>query len=418
MLNLYIRTRGLRTDYHFLLKQPPKIPSPNDYRSDIEQPTCILEWTQENPGYIFLSGIPSSRKDYQGTPIYYDFVATWEKNEKVERSEELTKLISTWLDEVKEALQETREDGKKSYQVRLPIAQKSKLTELLDKALAEQYVEELLQLTIDRDTSSDKRCTKYKELNKKLTEEFLEKIQTSKQNNSEDSRSVYEAWYGGIKNSQASEIWINLVREILKGEIKGKALLLNIANDRSFDILCQTLKGNESLGLLLAKEFAERKLKKKEIPQPSKEKPLLTSIAFILVMTGVSLFLGFSLLQAQVKIAELSWGTKQISWETSYQDEKLQLKIKGRINQSELQPKEICILPVVNQEELYVDGKPKENKNLCQKSSIANLEKDGTWNFEYTFKDQNHRTIRVEEIYNNKAPKNYIDFTIGKKNNQ
>lgn len=126
-------------------------------------------------------------------------------------------------------------------------------------------------------------------------------------------------------------------------------------------------------------------------------------------MTGVSIFFGFKFYQANL------WEAEQISWETSYPNDKLQLKIKGRINQSELQPKKICILLVDSQKESYVNGKPRTDKNICeQESSIANLEKDGNWEFKYTFNDEEYRTIRVEKIYNNSVPKNYKDFTIGK----
>lgn len=129
--------------------------------------------------------------------------------------------------------------------------------------------------------------------------------------------------------------------------------------------------------------------------------------------------------EAEVKIANLSEvkqpssGSEEISWKTLYQDKKLSLKIKGRINQSEQQLKQICVLSVVGKNEFYVRGVLRNNENTnestCQKSSIASLKTNGTWNFEYDFPDQNDRTIRVEKIYkNNSALKSYIDFTIRK----
>ncbi len=139
-------------------------------------------------------------------------------------------------------------------------------------------------------------------------------------------------------------------------------------------------------------------------------------------MTGVSLFLGYNLYQARVKIANLSAikqpasETEQLSWKTSYQDNKLLLTIKGKTNEREGQPDEICVLSLAGNKEYYLNGNQKINKNNCEEPSIVIPKQDNTWNFEHTFKNQKYRTIRVEKIYkNNRAPKSYIDFTI--KNN-
>lgn len=140
-------------------------------------------------------------------------------------------------------------------------------------------------------------------------------------------------------------------------------------------------------------------------------------------MTGVSLFLGYKLHQAQVKIANLSAikqppsETEQLSWKTTYQNNELLLTIKGTTNKSEAQPDQICVLSLVENKEYYLSGIPREDDKTCQKPSIVIPKKDRTWNFKYTFNDQNYRTIRVEKIYkNNSAPKSYIDFTIRKNN--
>ena len=149
-------------------------------------------------------------------------------------------------------------------------------------------------------------------------------------------------------------------------------------------------------------------------------------------MTGVSIFLVYSLRQAQAEIARLSAivnsnpikptfvPEEQLSWKTSYQDNKLVLTIKEITNQSQRQPDEICILSIGGNIEYYLNGNPrkKADKN-CEEPSIVTDKKENTWNFEHTFKNQNNRIIRVEKIHNNNTtPKSYIDFTIEKKINQ
>ncbi len=159
----------------------------------------------------------------------------------------------------------------------------------------------------------------------------------------------------------------------------------------------------------------------------------------LILTTGVSIFLGFSLHKAQLRIADLSDlrnqtkithtivdQDEQLSWETLYKDKKLLLiiilTIKGR-NESELELDKICALSVTkienedNENEFYLSGDERVNENDCQKSSLFIPETDGTWKLQHIFSDQTSRTIRVEKIYKNITnTKNYIDFTIGKSN--
>ncbi len=265
MVNLYIRTRGFKHDYSFLLEQPPRILSSKVYNSDIEKPTCILERT-ENSGYFFLSGIPSQRKDHQGTPIRYELVATidsdpldgsWDNDS----SEEnyligLTKLISIWLNEVKDALQEIEEDGKQSWRVRLPLARESELGSLLDRTLPEKYVEELLQLTVANNWTQDNKS----ELDNKLKDLLL---QIPEQSVLPGQKLNTQTWWGGVKEERNWNQWIELIEKLLKGETKGKALLLNIATPQSLGRL--SVKEDEKLGVLLAKERATSELKPIEV---------------------------------------------------------------------------------------------------------------------------------------------------------
>ncbi len=255
MVNLYIRTRGLRIDYSYLLESPERSYS-KDYKSDIEKPTCILERTKEKV-YLFLSGIPSQRKDHQGTPIRYELVATdsepwddWHKNSDQEKYlKGLTGLISMWLKDVRTALQEIQEDGKSSELVRLPIAKNSDLGKLLDQTLPEEYIEELLQLSLDYNQSQDK---------KKNLDEKLEKLisQIPAPSDLQEAKCDESKWWGGINNENSCNEWIKLVEKLLQGEneAKGKALLLNIATLKSLDAYA---KKDEELGVLLAKEWSQ-----------------------------------------------------------------------------------------------------------------------------------------------------------------
>ena len=113
---------------------------------------------------------------------------------------------------------------------------------------------------------------------------------------------------------------------------------------------------------------------------------------------------------------------EQISWKTFYQNNELLLQIKG-INKSGRLPDEICVLSVkkINNgdQEFYLHGDKRVDKNNCQKPSIVIPEQDGSWELEHPFTDQKSRTIRVEKVYeNNGISKNYIDFTIGKSDQQ
>ena len=268
MVDIYIRTRGLRIDYSFLLKQPPRL-YPNNYKnkSDIEKPTCILERTQENGVYMFLSGIPSQRKDHQGTPIRYELVAISEPWDYLGDSDEkkylkgLTGLISMWLKDVRGALQKIQEDGKEWELVRFPNAKNSKLGELLDETLTEEYVEKLLQLTVDSKQSKDDE----KNLNEKLKDfllkdNFLQEY--SKYDSSPQTDNSLNCWWGGVNNNPSYEQWITLVKKLLLGETEGKAMLLNIATPQSLSSL--SVK-DEELGVLLAKEWSSRKPEKIKI---------------------------------------------------------------------------------------------------------------------------------------------------------
>ncbi|MBO3463362.1 hypothetical protein G7B40_013355 [Aetokthonos hydrillicola Thurmond2011] len=251
MVKFYVRTRGLRTDYSFLPEQPT-IRDLKDYRngSDFEKPTCILERTEEKGVYLFLTGIPSRRKDHQGTRIRYDLVATvdsevWEDDDDNEKKA-LTGLIWLWLNDVKSALWATQEDGKQIDSVRLPLVEKSKLGKLFDESLPEDYLEKLLQRINNGECGEDDKSLLDKNLKNLL-------LKIPKQTICEPE-SDCKAWWGGINNDASCNKWIKLVEKLLTSETSGKALLPNIANPQS---LGRLFRNSGELGVLLAKEWSQ-----------------------------------------------------------------------------------------------------------------------------------------------------------------
>lgn len=113
------------------------------------------------------------------------------------------------------------------------------------------------------------------------------------------------------------------------------------------------------------------------------------------------------------------------SWsETVKEDNKLLLKIEGRIKGSEKDVVDtICVLSVVNGRYFFIHDKGAEERkreNSCQYKSKVNPQNNGNWKFENTFRDRNYRIIRVEKIYKQhkvSGSKSYIDFTVGRNYN-
>ena len=256
-MGIYIRTRGSRIDYSFLPQQPEQ-KNLSDY-SDFEKPTCILERLEEGELYLFLSGIPSQRKDHQGTPLRYDLVVTMKSGNWVddgdndgnaEKLNGLLNLIWMWLNDVRKALQETQEEGKSSKRVRLPAIAKSELGKRLDTAFPEEYIEELLKLTVERNWTPDQKNKL--DSKKKELDDTLKRLISQIRSDPEGQQPDHNYWWGGIDDDDSCNQWIKLVEKLLKGETQGKALLLNIATPKSLGRL--SVEENEQLGVLLAKE--------------------------------------------------------------------------------------------------------------------------------------------------------------------
>jgi hypothetical protein len=220
MYQIFIETRGKLLDYRFIIKSPLESWwRKHDNLTSFEDPTIIIE--NLDGIRIYLSDIPSNRKDKVQTIIRYAIVVELnDKNDDV-KQQALLNLVSTWLEEVKE-------ESKPS---------KSKIGNLLDECFSEEEVEKLLRVK-----QSNNEATLENGLKK-----FIDKL--SKLPNPEiKDEYTHARWYGGIEDDRNRQIWIALVSELLKGEVNGQALFLNLATEDNLDKLVSKSK---KIGLLI-----------------------------------------------------------------------------------------------------------------------------------------------------------------------
>lgn len=99
MSQIFIETRGKSIDYRFIVKSPSRSwwREYSQYTA-FENPTFIINNTSESCD-IYLSAIPSLRKDRTQTTIRYTLVANLTKNDT--NLNVLNKLVLIWLEEVK-----------------------------------------------------------------------------------------------------------------------------------------------------------------------------------------------------------------------------------------------------------------------------------------------------------------------------
>ncbi len=198
---IFVATRGKTLDYRFLIRGPER-QWWLDYRNytSFERPTLIVE-RRYGQGRVYLSGIPSARRDRVGTTIRYTLVVEFNDHEA-----RLVPLIYAWLQEVANApaSRPTQSDLTKNY---------------FDPLFSEAYVEELLNLQ-----ASD---PKFDQLQQDL-DQLLSRVDYEL---TFSSRSDAPAgiWFGGLQNEKSRADWIALVDQILKGTKDGVALVLNLA---------------------------------------------------------------------------------------------------------------------------------------------------------------------------------------------
>lgn len=242
MSEIFIQTREKLIDYEFLVKFP------NNswwryYRelTSFEYPTIIIENINNHPR-VYLSAIPSKRKDRVQTTIRYTIVIEIQENDP--DIDYVIKLVNIWLNEVRE--------NPKNHPIQ------SQIGNLLDKEFDENFVKEAL--------ISKQGKIKVEE---KLRA-FISEIKNFNINTKQDETKVKKIWFGGIRNENSREDWISLVKQLLNTKVKGAALLLNLAEGSDLEQLSKDLSNNIPqkekfrLGLLIdndnqPKEFSQKR---------------------------------------------------------------------------------------------------------------------------------------------------------------
>lgn len=228
MSEIFIETRGKLIDYRFLVESPSESWW-REYRqwTAFESPTIIIETGYKSRNYLYISGIPSKRKDRTQTTIRYTLVVELLRNDR--DSDAFIKLVSTWLEEVQKA------PGN------IPIT--SEIGDILDNCFPEDLVEQLL-------------TEKQPNGNGKILEDALEKFKkaisklTLSEIEGEDKSG--NIWWGAINNHNSRKTWISLVSKLLSDKnITGKALFLNLAGRDELNYLKEEPPEIQKIGLLI-----------------------------------------------------------------------------------------------------------------------------------------------------------------------
>lgn len=208
-IRFYLQTRGKTIDYCFLYEAPS-----SDwwrYYADytlFEDKTIILERLIDGKGGLYLSGIPSSRRDRVNTIIRYTLVAEFDQD----KGREIFPLVERFL----------LDDCCKSSNVL-----GDKLDE--DDYFPERCIENALR-NVERE--GQKRQDK---INQKI-EILLKSFSIS------DSYDKHQkgAWWGGLKSEESCKNWLSLANQILNGE-PGLVALLNATSEKSLPSLKERL---------------------------------------------------------------------------------------------------------------------------------------------------------------------------------
>ena len=236
MSDKFIQTRGKFIDYGFIINAPK---NENSWWGEysrftaFEFPTIIIENISDYPR-IYLSAIPSGRKDRVETIIRYTLVIELLDNQHDQNA--FFYLVSIWLDEV------GKHDKCKPKE--------SNIGKLLDECFTEEVVEELLQV--------QEPDSKYEEKLQNKWEEFINKLSIPGFSGSMKD-DIDKMWYGGIRDDESRKTWISLVSKLLNNKVKGKALFLNLATDNDVANFSSKVK-NQNIGLLINNDSTPKPL--------------------------------------------------------------------------------------------------------------------------------------------------------------
>jgi len=198
-MDIYIMTRGTQIDYMFLGAEPKRAwwTKFREWTS-FEYPTIIFQASE-----LYLSGIPSKRKDRVKTPIRYTLVFEKVGSEDIEK---LRKLIKSWLNDI------IIGDGD-------PVS--SELGEYLDKKFTEEYTDNIL-LKLKKINQKNEKMEIHDEIIKKISDIFKYDY-----NNIEPEN---DHWVCVSKKKNNG--WMSFVNEIEPGIV---AAYLNLVDGKNID---------------------------------------------------------------------------------------------------------------------------------------------------------------------------------------
>ena len=231
MSKIFVETRGRLIDYRFLVGSPSE-PWWREYRdlTIFEYPTLIIE----NKGKfcrIYLSGIPSTRKDRVQTIIRYTLVIEIDSDSSYQKANFID-LIAIWLDEV-------------GSSAKFNFTQ-SQIGNLLDQCFSIETLEELMLVQYPESSDSKKFDNRLNEFITKLAEFSSSSIDCDMHEEIPNC----SIWWGGVRNNESRKLWMSLAAKLLKHEVQGKALFLNLATEDNLRRLISKDQ-NENIGLLI-----------------------------------------------------------------------------------------------------------------------------------------------------------------------
>lgn len=200
-MDMYIMTRGTHIDYMFLGSEPQKAWWTNFREwTAFEYPTIIFV-PDKRGSKLYLSGIPSQRKDRVKTPIRYTLIFEKLFKEDIER---ILNLVKSWLNDI------ISSDGD-------PIS--SEVGEFLDKKFTKEYIDNIL-LRLKKITKDNEKISIQDEITNKISDIF-----------------EYNYTYIEAKNDhwvcvsgKEKKEWITFVKEI---EQMNTVVYLNLTDERN-----------------------------------------------------------------------------------------------------------------------------------------------------------------------------------------
>jgi len=207
-VKFYLQTRGKTVDYRFLYEAPSS-KWWRDYADYtlFEDETIILERLAGGECRLYLSGIPSNRRDRVNTIIRYTLVAKLGKDEVSETAFQL----------VKQFLGDCRN-------------KRDTLGASLDSCFQERDIEDAL-----RSTGSSK-----KERQDQISQKIADLVNSGSKSSSPDQCLEGIRW-GWLLSDNSYKAWLSLASRILINGELGVVALLNAASEKSLSSLKERL---------------------------------------------------------------------------------------------------------------------------------------------------------------------------------